>query len=206
MADSTESTESASVARNVVESEAIYNMAHIYRPLISRSYEGPFNWYYITFKPFTDSYTLHEALYQNCLNIVSDWCRSKSDCGVLTREIMATKTHVNALVCSSKELLDLNNSNIVKRGLKYKLHVDLCLSLEDRLRVLTYMFKESDHRSFLLYTDHMSYITATFKNMSRGALEKRPESSSSSDIDSPPAPIIKRNLFNVCNGNRLKLY
>lgn len=206
MADSTESTESASVARNVVECEAIYNMAHIYRPLIQRSYDDPFNWYYITFKPFTDSYDKEYDRYQICLNIVSDWCRNKSDLGIITREILAKKTHLNALVCSNKDLLKLHGTNIHKRGLKYKLHVDLVPTFEDRERVLEYIFKESSERRFDIYVDHMSYITATLKNMSRGALKERPESSSSSDTDSPQGPIIKRNLFNVCNGNRIKLY
>lgn len=200
MSNSTESYGTASEARNEVKSEAIYgttNIAHIYAPLIQRSYEAPYSWYYVTFKPFNDSYQAHEQRYQNCLGIVSDYCRTKADLGILSRETISSKTHVNAILVSCNDLLRLHGTNITKRGLKYKLHVDLLLTYPDRHRVLMYMFKESKERQFILYTDHMSFITSQLKSC--------PERSDPPS-DDPDQPVrLKRSLFNVCNNNKFKL-
>lgn len=133
-----------------------YNyVASIYKQLVYRSYEDRYSWYYVVFKPFDDSYTLPK--YYNVLGTCSDYLRSKSVLGILSRECIAPKIHVNALVVSKENLLALHGKNIQKRGLKYKLHIECCETFEHRDNVLQYMFKEADERDFTIYLDHLSF-------------------------------------------------
>lgn len=180
-----------------------YNyVASIYKQLVYRSYEDRYSWYYVVFKPFDDSYTLPK--YFNVLGACSDYLRSKSVLGILSREVIAPKIHVNALVVSREDLLALHGKNIQKRGLKYKLHIERCETFEHRDNVLQYMFKEVDQRDFTIYLDHLSYqdTKLTFRDCVESLSETKDctgvrtdnPNNSTSDPDDYVCPAI--NLFN----------
>lgn len=126
-----------------------------YLPLVKRSYEEPQSWYYVTFKPFNDSYI--PTKYLNCVGPIYDYLRKRSDLSIVTKEILATKIHGNALVVSSEDLILLDGKNITIRGLKYKLHIEELQSFEHRNNVLKYIFKEADQRDFIIYQDYVVY-------------------------------------------------
>lgn len=154
MANFNSSQELASEARNEVEKEALLDVYKLYGHLVKRTYEYPIRWYYLVFKPFNSSYD--EVMYSRPLGPISDYLRSRGcDLQILSREIVAPKIHVNALVTSLTDLTELNGKNITKRGLGFKLHVQHVPTLADRLEVFSYMFKEAEKRPFLLFVDHL---------------------------------------------------
>lgn len=171
------------------------NVSSIYDSLVKRSYERS-EWYYVVFKPFNDSYEVNK--YANCLGICSDYLRSKVELAIMTREILAEKIHVNALVNSKEDLLDLDGINITKRGLKYKLHVSVVEDLEHRMNIHRYIFKESDERDFTLYLDHLSICKERLNFGVRGPKFQRNESrtprsmSNSSSSSNPDSQVIPR--------------
>lgn len=169
-----------------------------YCSLIKRTYEEPYHWYYIVFKPFNDSY--NPIKYQNCLSIVSDYCRTLSDVGILSREILSAKIHANALILTyDKDISHLHGKNITKRGLKYKLSVELVIGYTHRSNVLGYMFKEADIRDFSLYFDHMSFYRGGALHLERNPLcthTTRPEVlDDQSDDPNEPVPTLTKPLF-----------
>lgn len=179
--------------RTTLRGRHYYNL---YYHFIKRSYEEPYKWYYIVFKPFNDTYDINK--YQYPLGTCSDYIRSMSDSfGISTREIDSNKIHVNSLMVSTRDMLSLHGRNITKRGLKYKLHVEHVSSLEHRMNVLSYMFKEADEREFVIYKDHVA-----FDKEPQRTVQAKPQLHPD-DPDNQPPP--KRNLFlTCCNNNKLK--
>lgn len=129
----------------------------IYLHFCKRSYEEPYNWYYLVFKPYNDTYSV--LTYAKGLNKTGDYLRNKvtAGLGILSREIESEKIHINALMCVPDDLTEWHNKNCYFKGLKYKLYVQKLDTYEHRINVLAYMFKEANDRDFVLYLDHMSF-------------------------------------------------
>lgn len=122
-----------------------------YDHLIQRSYEGG-KWYGLTFKPYNTAYDKDKDWFQVK---GMDSCRrklGKIKAGVYTREIDATKTHINAMVFSEKDLAQLHDSSMSN---KYKIFSTLLSGQLDRQNWLTYITKEEDHRTFTKYLDYI---------------------------------------------------
>ena len=77
------------------------------RHIPDRTYEAPYKWYFITFKPFNSTYEKNIDFYTHK---GIDHCRKKVgkvDAYIFTREIDATKTHINCLCVSNRDLTTL---------------------------------------------------------------------------------------------------
>lgn len=124
--------------------------------IMDRTYEAPYKWYYIVFKPFDAPYA-KDADFFKVKGL--DKCRKmfkKPQALILTREILnCEKVHINALVCTDQDLLLRHNKSYCN---KYKLHVSLLSEKRDRLNVLSYILKELKERSFLKYLDYYTFI------------------------------------------------
>lgn len=128
---------------------------YLFNPVITRSYEHPYKWYYIVWKPFNRSYDKDAQWYQTkgldkCRRQISN----KANAYLITREIVAKKTHIHGLICSSQDLDLLHQKNCYS---KYKMHVSSVLSQADRHRVTDYLLKESKNRSFKKYVDYVTF-------------------------------------------------
>lgn len=210
--DSPNGTENGSEQRSgLVKQYTIMHDSLIrqYSALTNRTYEQPYQWYYIVFKPFNDSYG---PSYDNCIGKLYDWIRPKSCCSIITKEIFAKKIHANALCVSDKDLLLMDGTNIQKRGLKYKISVTYIEGRAHRENVLKYMFKEALEREFKIYSDythHSSDVQWSDSTSSDKSSEESPPSVSNDSgvcSDDPHEPFTyKRNIFNICNNNKLKL-
>ncbi len=114
-----------------------------------RSYEKPFKWYFLTFKPFNSTYHDNYGWYQNkCL----DHCRKKLgkvEAYIMSRETEATKTHVNILCVTSR---DLEQELMDKKTNRYYIYCKESICRHDCLR---YIFKESKSRNFKQYKDYV---------------------------------------------------
>lgn len=201
MSDFTGSDGTASDSAQRSESVKQYSrqyeqLVDMYSALTQRSYELPYRWYYVVFKPFNDSYSKDPYVYEYPLGTCSDYIRSKSELSISTREIKAAKVHVNSLVVSRQDLTRLDGTNITKRGLKYKLHVSLLESRQHRQNTLEYILKESAIRPFILYTDHIA-------NAPKGDA-KGSNSNNISDDPDEPEPKFTKSLFN-CKNNKLRI-
>lgn len=117
--------------------------------LAERTYEKPYKWYYVVFKPFNLPYERDKAWYEFK---GLDACRKyfkRPKVAILSREIQAEKIHINALVCTD-QFLKHGYSNR-----KYKLGVYEIHDIDGRRRTLKYLLKESGFRSFKLYLDYI---------------------------------------------------
>lgn len=162
------------------------NMVHLYRPLIDRTYELPYRWYYLVFKPFNDSYDVNK--YSICLSKVSDYFRKSKhvDQLISSREILATKIHVNLLCASNEDLYKLfHGKNVTIRGLKYKINVEYVDTYDHRYNILQYMFKEADVRDYQLYIDHQSFQKTVLNKVCLAPSESVGACNSSDDPDEP---------------------
>lgn len=121
-------------------------------PPLQRTYENS-KWYFIVFKPYNKPYLKDPEWYQHkAVDKARDWCRKKCHDYYVTREILATKTHSNALVVSSLDLLEKYHGKSCYN--KYKMHVSELPNMGDRMRVLDYITKESKDRPYKLYADY----------------------------------------------------
>lgn len=119
---------------------------------VARSYDE--KWYFVVFKPFDRSYLKDPHWYQvKGLERCRKSLRQPLKAYVMTREIDANKTHINALVCSGFDYMSIDGSVLAN---KYKLHVQLLPSPADRHNVLRYIQKESAKRSFVKYLDYIT--------------------------------------------------
>lgn len=122
---------------------------YIMERLTDRTYEKPFSWYFVVFKPFDKTYEEHYDWYQHkgldaCRKVFKDYSVL-----ILTKEKNAAKTHVNALVCTSSPPKDGKNTH------KYKLSVHELANIGDRRATLSYILKESRTRPFEQYADYI---------------------------------------------------
>lgn len=136
-------------------SEAETGATTLWGNLLTRTYESPFKWYFVVFKPFNRAYERDPAYFKHKgLSKCRDLFK-RPEAILLTKETQATKVHVNALVCTSQDLLSKHQSAYCN---KYKLHVSKLEQPTDRHRVLDYITKESLSRTFELYRDYIYYI------------------------------------------------
>ena len=116
--------------------------------ITGRTYELPYRWFLLTFKPFNRTYDDNFDFYQNkCI----DHCRKKLGkvaAYIITREIKATKTHVNIL-CVTKRALSIELHE--KKTNRYFIY---CKEAYDRHICLEYILKESRTRNFTKYIDY----------------------------------------------------
>lgn len=121
--------------------------------VIGRTYDNPKKWYFVVAKPFNDAYAKHFAWYEHKgLDAIKKKI-GKADVIIGTKEIKAAKVHVNFLVCcDSLPFEDGCNTR------KYKLAVYELAHIGDRERVLAYILKESEDRTFVQYSDYVLYI------------------------------------------------
>lgn len=136
-------------AQSKMKHEDMTNMLQ----LIGRTYEKPMKWYYVTFAPYNDPYERDSDWFKVK---GMDYCRlffKKPQVSILTRETIATKIHINALVCTDQDLETGQNYRN-----KYRLNVHELATLGDRRRILTYITKESTQRTpYLKYLDYYYY-------------------------------------------------
>lgn len=123
----------------------INDISHIVR----RSYEKPFKWYFLTFTPFNSTYEKNLEWYQTkCI----DHCRrklGKVEAYIMTREKKATKTHINILCVTTRDLrkeLDGAKTN------RYYIYCKESICRHDCIR---YILKESKTRYFKEYIDYV---------------------------------------------------
>lgn len=124
------------------------------KQIIERTYELPCKWYYIVYKPFSKPYARDPDFFK-----VKglDKCRKslrKPLAYIMTRETLAAKVHINAIVCTTEDLLLKNDQSYCS---KYKLYVSELKSIGDRRRVLDYIMKEASLRPFIKYLDYLIY-------------------------------------------------
>lgn len=127
-----------------------HSICYDYYYIVSRTYEKPFKWYFLTFKPFDKGYIKDNLFYQKK---GIDHARKKIgrvEAYYITREIKATKTHINALVCSDRDLSGLHE----KKTNKYFIY---CEEVKNRFDVFEYIFKESKERYFNKNIDFAIY-------------------------------------------------
>lgn len=108
----------------------------------------------VVFKPFDRAYERDPCFFQ-----VKglDKCRKlfkRPTAYIMTREIIASKIHVNSLVATTENLIDYHDSSYCS---KYKVHVSELHNLGDRQRVLVYITKEGKKRTFIKYLDYIVY-------------------------------------------------
>lgn len=116
--------------------------------ITERTYESPFKWYFITFKPFNSTYLKHLDFYKSK---GLDHCRKKVGkvkAYIMTKEIMAEKQHINMLCVCDRPLDSLLHE---KKTSKYMIFAE---EAQDRDRVLQYIIKESKQRYFRRYEDY----------------------------------------------------
>lgn len=129
-----------------------YNSTHAKLVHVTnRTYESPYKWYFLTFKPFNSTYDSHHEFYQKkCL----DHCRKKMglvEAYIITRETGATKTHVNILCVTTRDLAEeLHN----KKTNRYYIYCQTAINRHD---CLAYMLKEAKERRFNHYEDYVFY-------------------------------------------------
>lgn len=142
---------SEAVAEDIVKTETTkWSITRTYMfDLIKQTYEAPFSWYFVVFAPFNRPYDKDPAWYQFKGMDAARKYFKRPIVIIMTKEVLAAKTHVNALVCTDQKLCSGKNTG------KYKLNIMQLASLGDRLRVLTYILKESDERQFLQYQDYV---------------------------------------------------
>lgn len=136
------------------EDEAIYKWKLDMERVITRTYESPFQWYLVVFKPFNKPY-LKDSAYFSIKGI--DKCRKlfkRPLAYIFTRETEAKKVHINAIVLSDQDLNRLHDQSYCS---KYKLHVQQLHNVGDRQRALAYITKEHSKRTFTKYLDYLVY-------------------------------------------------
>lgn len=121
-----------------------------YRKILSRTYESPLKWYFLVFAPLDKAYNT-DPLWFTTKGL--DACRKKvtsAESFFITKEVKATKVHINALVLSDKPL-DEFNGKFLSRS-RYRIWSAACL---DRKSVFDYITKEFKTREPILFKDYL---------------------------------------------------
>lgn len=115
---------------------------------IQRSYESPYYWYQVVFKPFDNKYDANPEWFRDkSLDYAFKYFK-RAQVKIVTREVNASKIHINALVCTDRPLVHGRNLN------RHKLYVSRLPDIGSRLRVFDYMVKERFDRPFYHYKDY----------------------------------------------------
>lgn len=121
-------------------------------PFLGRCYETPINCYYIVAVPLCDKYMKNLDWYTNKgLDSVRKAFKKPEDY-VFTREIKATKIHINGLIWTKEDVVKRFHKKVVG---KYGYHVQLVPHISDRTRIIEYMFKEAKTRNMYEYIDYL---------------------------------------------------
>lgn len=138
---------------------AIDNSYEIVSPfmkqLISRTYEKPYKWYLVVFKPYDKQYDKHFEWYQTKAMEYIRRLYSKIGDIVISKEIMAKKTHFNMIIVTCECVDDSETPNH-----KFKLNVNELEQMNDRLAALVYILKEAKLRPFVKFVDYNLCIRA----------------------------------------------
>lgn len=129
-----------------------HSICYDYYYIVNRTYEEPFKWYFLTFKPFDKPYMKDPLFYQKK---GIEHCRKKVgtvQAYFYTREIIAEKVHINALILSKTDISKLHE----KQTNKYYIYCQTIPNI-DRFKVFDYIFKESRERYFNKYIDFAIY-------------------------------------------------
>ncbi len=132
-----------------------------YVPYMYRSHsESESIFYFVVFKPLNLPYLKDTSWFKYK---GMDKCRQKMPSGsflVLTKETQSTKVHVNALIHTNVDMTTFNGKICFH---KYKMYVtEVTDDRKDRLRVLSYMFKENESRPFNKYRDYLEYLSKEY--------------------------------------------
>lgn len=135
------------LARQMITQQEILVKRHLFA---NRTYEGQ-QCYFMVFKPFNKTYLKDP-----------DWYRIKGldairksinpNAYFITREIKATKVHINMLCYDTRDLSKLDGRNRLN---KYRVHVTQLKDKGDRERVLNYITKEAREREYIKYSDYL---------------------------------------------------
>lgn len=150
----------ARVKDEVLVKEEVENLFHNYhfwygklKPFIERSYEN-MKWYFIVCSPYNRTYIKDRKFYDSNRSIRAILRATGSPAhSIITREIVATKTHRNMLVVTDKDLMKLHDTN----KYRYHYHVQEVVNFWNRDRCLTYMLKEGYRRRLQCPKD-ISYV------------------------------------------------
>lgn len=135
----------------LAEVEANYNtLKAYYYPLLGRTYWTK-GWYYLTFKPLDIPYAEDLKWYEiNAIKKLYDKFRPLSKIMWLTREITATKIHINMLIYSESDLTKFHDKILYHKVKVYSTPVEYL----GRFKVFDYIFKESKERYFMYGDDY----------------------------------------------------
>lgn len=143
----------ATIQRYSKDSNQIGNYNELYeeyRLPLSRTYWSK-GWYFLTFKPFNKTYEEDPSWYnEKLIRKVYDRFRPMAKLMWLTRETEATKTHVNLLIYTDKDISKYNDSIFFNKAKVF------CVGIvaQDRFNIFNYIFKESKNRWFYYHTDY----------------------------------------------------
>lgn len=115
-------------------------------------------YYYLTFKPFNESYEKFFDWYQNRMvdNIFKRY-KKNSTYLFITKETQAAKIHCNLLIETKNDLLKELDKNIFN---KVKIHVQKVKhGYHNRRAIVNYMTKEAKERPFEYYKDFVYKYT-----------------------------------------------
>lgn len=121
------------------------------KAIIHRSYEET-NWYLVVFKPYDKAYEKDKDWFavkglDSCRKLFK-----KPEAYILTREVNASKIHVNAIVATKIDMSYKHDKTYCNR---YKIHVSQLRHVSDRISALDYITKESKDRTFVKYLDYL---------------------------------------------------
>lgn len=121
-------------------------------PAVDRTYSDKHQWFFIVLAPYKIPYKKDPQWYnQYSVDKGRKWAAPKCSAYYVTKEIDASMTHVNILCCSTQDLQKHHQKHCYN---KYKIHVSSLSTLGDRQRVLSYINKEREKRTFKLYSDY----------------------------------------------------
>lgn len=128
-----------------VSNEASFIFRNSYE---NKSLDG---YYFIVAKPFNDKYEMYYDWYKSkkAFKAVLRMCKEPSEY-FMTREVLASKAHINLICKSDHDLVTLLHG---KDKFRYRYHVVPVLTHIER--VIEYIIKESKLREFRIDDDYM---------------------------------------------------
>lgn len=128
-----------------------------FKRVVDRTYEEPYNWYFLTFKPLDNSYDPGVKGVSKIMSKLANACEAI----IVTRETLATKVHFNVLCVSSVNLEQKYHDKVSHH--MWKMYSVNCNDY--RYRVYDYVTKEALVRPYLLYTDYNRKLPEDFSSI-----------------------------------------
>lgn len=139
------------------------NIQNQTRFILDCSTVKPGQYYFLTFKPYDDSYGLfHKS--KKFINEIQRKFTKDSGAYLITKEILATKHHCNLLIFTEVDMYKKFHNKSVDG--KYKIwcsepipfhHYSECPDVSQIARVRDYIIEESLTREFLQYQDYLMF-------------------------------------------------